>query len=116
MVIHNGIPLNKIYNSGWQGSRERAANRYEEEMKDSVPWEFRNLRVHDLRQTFGRRLRAVEVMKETRAALFGHKTGDITTHYSGGEIQELIDAVTKIAEQDSRKSPALISLRPVSRQ
>ncbi|PCH57071.1 MAG: hypothetical protein COC15_01965, partial [Legionellales bacterium] len=96
----------KIYNSAWKGARERAADKYEEDMKDSAPWGFRNLRVHDLRHTFGRRLRAVGVNKETRSALLGHKTGDITTHYSQAEIQELIDAVARITEQDSRKSPA----------
>jgi len=109
-------PLNKIYNSGWQGGRERAANRYEKEMKDTAPWGFRNLRVHDLRHTFGRRLRAAGVSKETRSALLGHKTGDITTHYSGAEIQELIDAVAKIVKADSRKTPALTLLRVSSRQ
>ncbi|MCW8966034.1 MAG: tyrosine-type recombinase/integrase [Candidatus Pacearchaeota archaeon] len=111
-----GRPLNKIYNSGWIGGRERAADQYEEEMEDTAPWGFRNLRVHDLRHTFGRRLRAAGVSKETRSALLGHKTGDITTHYSGVEIQELIDAVGKIVEQDSRKTSALTLLRVSSRQ
>jgi hypothetical protein len=61
-------------------------------------------------------LRAAGIAKETRSALLGHKTGDITTHYSAAEIQELIDAVAKIVEDNSRKSPALTLLRAVSRQ
>ncbi|MCU7837557.1 MAG: tyrosine-type recombinase/integrase [gamma proteobacterium symbiont of Taylorina sp.] len=109
-------PLDKIYNSGWKTARTNAAKQYEKEMKDDAPWGFSNLRVHDLRHTFGRRLRSASVTKETRSALLGHKTGDITTHYSGAEIQELIDAVMKIAETDSRKSPALTLLRSNSRQ
>jgi len=109
-------PLNKIYNSAWKGARERAADNYVEEMRDKVPWGFRNLRVHDLRHTFGRRLRSAGVYKETRSALLGHKTGDITTHYSQAELQELIDAVAKIANNNSRKTHAPTLLRVVSRQ
>lgn len=108
-------PLKKIYNSAWKGARDRAANSYEEEMKDTAPWGYRNLRVHDLRHTFGRRLRAAGVNRETRAALLGHKTGDITTHYSQAELQELIDAVSEIVVEKSRKSHALTLLRAVGR-
>jgi len=108
-------PLKKIYNSAWKGARDRAANSYEEEMKDTAPWGYRNLRVHDLRHTFGRRLRAAGVNRETRAALLGHKTGDITTHYSQAELQELIDAVSEIVGEKSRKSHALTLLRAVGR-
>ena len=109
-------PLLKIYNSGWKSARERAADKYEEEMQDKAPWGFRHLRVHDLRHTFGRRLRAANVNKETRSALLGHKTGDITTHYSQAELQELIDAVAKIDGKGSRKSHAPTLLRAVSGQ
>ncbi|MCP4334039.1 MAG: tyrosine-type recombinase/integrase [Gammaproteobacteria bacterium] len=109
-------PLRKIYNSAWKGARERAANRYEEEMEDAASWGYRNLRVHDLRHTFGRRLRAAGVNKETRSALLGHKTGDITTHYSQAELQELIHAVSEIVGEKSRKSHALTLLRAVGRQ
>ncbi|MFC1366608.1 MAG: site-specific integrase [gamma proteobacterium symbiont of Phacoides pectinatus] len=94
------VPLQKIYNSGWKSARERAADKYEEEMKDKAHWGFRNLRVHDLRHTFGRRLRAAGVSKETRSDLLGHKTGDITTHYSAAEIKELIEAVEKITSNN----------------
>ena len=54
------------------------------------------LRVHDLKHTFGRRLRAAGVPYETRQVLLGHTTGDVTIHYSPAEIQELIDAVEKL--------------------
>ncbi len=109
-------PLEKIYNSGWKTARAKAAREFEKDMKESAPWGFCNLRVHDLRHTFGRRLRAAGIAKETRSALLGHKTGDITTHYSAVEIQELIDAVARIVEDNSRKSPALTLLRSISGQ
>lgn len=58
--------------------------------------EFARTRVHDIKHTVGRRLRALKVVGETRSILLGHKTRDITTHYSLAEFQELIDAVQKI--------------------
>ena len=43
---------------------------------------FRKIRVHDLKHTFGRRLRAAGVSFEDRQDLLGHRSGRITTHYS----------------------------------
>ena len=39
------------------------------------------VRVHGLKHTFGRRLRAAGVSYEDRQDLLGHKSGRITTHY-----------------------------------
>ncbi len=44
------------------------------------------IRVHDLKHTFGRRLRAAGVGFEDRQDLLGHKSGRITTHYSQVEL------------------------------
>ena len=51
-----------------------------------------------LKHTFGRRLRAAGVPLETRKVLLGHKSGDITTHYSAPEIAELLEAANRVAE------------------
>lgn len=56
---------------------------------------------HNLKHTFGRRLRAAGVSFETRKVLLHHTTGDITTHYSSVELQELIDAVNSICDMES---------------
>ncbi|MFZ2452073.1 MAG: hypothetical protein WAW36_16280 [Methylovulum miyakonense] len=56
---------------------------------------------HNLKHTFGRRLRAAGVAFETRKVLLHHTTGDITTHYSSAELQELIDAVNCICTMES---------------
>lgn len=53
---------------------------------------------HNLKHTFGRRLRAAGVALETRKVLLHHTVGDITTHYSPAELMELIDAVEKITD------------------
>jgi len=107
----NGAPVTKIYNSGWKCARERAADRLEKETGQPAPWGFRNLRVHDLKHTFGRRLRSAGVSFEDRQDLLGHRSSRITTHYSQAELENLIAAAERVCEQKSRKSPALVLLR-----
>ncbi len=67
---------------------------------------------HNLKHTFGRRLRAAGVSLETRKVLLGHWNRDITTHYSAPELQELVDAVNKVCRTKSGKTPALTLLKP----
>ena len=78
---------------------------------ESVMPGLANLRTHDLKHTFGRRLRAVGVSKETRKILLGHKNGDITTHYSAAELAEPIEAANRICGGKNRKSPIITLLR-----
>lgn len=58
-----------------------------------------DVRVHDLRHTFGRRLRAADVSFEDRQDLLGHKSSRMTTHYSAAEVKNLIDAANKICHR-----------------
>jgi integrase len=60
-------------------------------------------RWHDLRHTFGSRLRSAGVNEEDRADLLGHHKGSITTHYSQAQIQHLIACVEKLCETDTQK-------------
>ena len=71
-----------MYNSAWKKARARAS--------------LEHARVHDLRHTFGQRLRAVGVPLEDRKALLGHKSGDVTTHYSAPELAKVIEYVERI--------------------
>lgn len=75
-----------------------------------APPGFASIRVHDLKHTFGRRLRAAGVTEEDRRALLGHKNGSITSHYSAAELGKLIDEANRISATDSR-GPALTILR-----
>ena len=77
-------------NSAWQRARKTVGLSY--------------VRVHDLKHTFGRRLRAAGVSFEDRQDLLGHKSGRITTHYSAAELQNLIEAATKVDDRSKQGS------------
>jgi integrase len=106
-----GQPMTKIYNSAWKRARTEAASAYESRLGRRCPEGFARIRVHDLRHTFGYRLRAVGVSLEDRELLLGHRGRSITTHYSMPELPPLIDAVDKICRLGSRKNPAMPVLR-----
>ena len=54
------------------------------------------VRVHDLKHTFGRRLKAASIGFEGRQDLLGHRSGRITTHYSSAELENLLNAANKV--------------------
>ena len=85
-----------MLNSAWKKARQRA----------DLPL----VRVHDLKHTFGRRLRAAGVSFEDRQDLLGHRSHRITTHYSGAELSRLIEAAERVTEQNGRR-PELVVLR-----
>ena len=72
---------------------------------------FRRVRVHDMKHTFGRRLRAAGVSFEDRQDLLGHKNGRITTHYSKAELSSLIAAAESVCPADSHNFPTVTLLR-----
>jgi len=93
-----GQPMKRLHSSGWRRAWKRTA----------LPTEKGVLKgVHNLRHTFGRRLRAAGVPLETRKSLLGHSNGDITTHYSAAELGELLQACEKIVSRDIAQTPTL---------
>jgi integrase len=92
-----GRRLRRMNNSAWRRARAKAG--------------LSQVRVHDLKHTFGRRLRAAGVSFEDRQDLLGHRAGRITSHYSAAELGNLIEAANRIVGQGSRKSPALVMLK-----
>jgi integrase len=66
-------PLGHLRSAGWHRARTRAADRYRKWFGMEAPAGFRTVRVHDLRHTFARRLRAAGVSLEDRRDLLGHK-------------------------------------------
>ena len=93
-------------------SAPRTSGRSEPETP--APDGFRRVRVHDLKHTFGRRLRAAGVSFEDRQDLLGHKSSRITTHYSSAELTSLIAAAEKVCDGESHNSPATTWLRQTS--
>ena len=107
VFTRRGKPLTRIYNSGWKAARRRASKRYASEFGRSCPKGFQSIRVHDLKHTYGHRLRAAGVGFEDRKLLLGHKTSHVTTHYSAPEIGTLVEASEKACTLGSRKTHAL---------
>ena len=105
-------PVTRMNNNAWKKGRLRAARKLAAD--SGIPEErlasFSAVRVHDLKHTFGRRLRAAGIGRETRSVLLGHANGDITTHYSGAELAELIAAAEKVCGVN-RSLPTLTVLK-----
>lgn len=85
VFAYKGTPVQKFNSHAWRRARLRAG----------LP----QVRIHDLRHTFGHRLRAAGVSFEDRQDLLGHRSGRITTHYSAPDLQRLLRAVDAICEQ-----------------
>lgn len=85
---------------------------------------FARIRIHDLKHTFGRRMRAAGVTEEDRKALLDHKNGSITSHYSAAELDQLIAAANKVSSNrlartsadDSEKEGSMIENAKVTRK
>jgi integrase len=103
---YEGNRVSRMYNSAWKRARNKAANLYPMVLGKPCPEGFRYVRVHDLKHTFGGRLRAADVSFEDRQDLLGHNSGRITTHYSAAELGNLIAAANRACKENSRKSPA----------
>ena len=67
MFTYIGEPTTRMLNSAWLRARKAT--------------KLKQVRVHDLKHTFGRQLRAAGVSFEDRLDLLGHRSGRITTHY-----------------------------------
>jgi integrase len=98
-------PLGTMITKAWSRARSRAANKWEKMTGDRAPEGFRTVRVHDLKHSFGRRLRAAGVSFEDRQDLLGHKSTRITTHYSAAELANLIAASEKALGEIAPKLP-----------
>lgn len=107
---YNGNAMHRMNDSAWKKARVRAAKLWQEENLRPAHPGYASIRVHDLKHTFGRRLRAAGVTQEDRKALLGHKNGSITSHYSGAELGHLIEAANMVSATDSR-GPVLTILK-----
>ena len=93
-------PVTRMLNTAWKKARQRA--------------NLVQVRVHDLKHTFGRRLRAAGVSFEDRQDLLGHKSGRMTTHYSSAELNNLIKAANQVCTNRQESSSTLMLLRSLN--
>ncbi len=99
VFAYKGKPVKRMLNSSWCRVRKTLG--------------LEQVRVHDLKHSFGRRLRAAGVSFEDRQDLLGHRSGRITTHYSAAELSKLIEAANSVCERSGNK-PELVVLRRLS--
>lgn len=107
---YNGTGMHRMNDSAWKKARVRAAKLWQEQHLRPAHPGFASIRIHDLKHTFGRRLKAAGVTEEDRKSLLGHKNGSVTSHYSGAELGQLIEAANKVSATDSR-GPVLTILK-----
>jgi len=84
VFTYKGHRLSRMITTAWKKARLRVG----------LP----QVRVHDLKHTFGHRLRAAGVPFEDRQDLLGHRSGRITTHYSAPDIARLLDAAERVCQ------------------
>jgi integrase len=99
VFTYRGKPVKRMLNGAWLRARNKAG----------LP----QVRVHDLRHTFGRRLRAAGVSFEDRQDLLGHRSGRMTSHYSAPELSRLIEAAERVCDRGDGL-PELVVLRRLS--
>lgn len=85
-------PIAKMNNSAWKHARKSAG--------------LTQVRVHDLRHTYGQRLRDAGVSEEDRAVLLGHSTQSMPRHYATPTIARLVD-MANLANK-TRDTPTLL--------
>ena len=76
----------EAFSKAWERARSRCG--------------LEHIRRHDLKHTFGMRLRAAGVSFEDRQDLLGHKSSRITDHYSAPAIGKLLEAAESIVGMD----------------
>nr|WP_315401762.1 site-specific integrase [uncultured Duganella sp.] len=84
--------IDTINNTAWQKARGRA--------------KLAHVRVHDLRHTYGQRLRDAGVSKEDRDVLMGHKSESMGEHYATPTIAKLIEMANMVSL--TRDTPTLL--------
>ncbi|MFN7154148.1 MAG: tyrosine-type recombinase/integrase [Acidovorax sp.] len=81
-------PIATMNNTAFQNARSAAG--------------LERMRVHDLRHTFGQRLRDAGVPEEDRALLLGHAIDGMPQHYATATVARLVEMANKVKETFER--------------
>ena len=87
---YRGRPVSTMNNTAWQRARR-------EERLQSV-------RIHDLRHTFGCRLRAAGVPAEDREVLLGHANHSMAGHYASADVGRLLKQANLILNREETRT------------
>jgi integrase len=85
-----GRRINTMNNNGWQQARHEAG----------LPL----VRVHDLRHSFGCRLRAAGVSAEDREALLGHANHSMAGHYASADVGHLLKQANLLLDRSGTRT------------
>jgi integrase len=80
--------IDTLNNTGWQRARAEAG--------------LAGVRIHDLRHTYGQRLREAGVSEEDRALLLGHALKGMPQHYASATVARLVEAANKVQQTVDR--------------
>ncbi len=94
---YRGKAIGTMNNTAWQNARRSVG--------------LRAARIHDLRHTFGCRLRAAGVSDEDRAALLGHSGSSMPRHYASPDVTRLIHLANRVLERT-----AIMTIVRISRE
>jgi integrase len=94
---YRGRRINTMNNNGWQQAR----------CESGLPL----VRVHDLRHSFGCRLRAAGVSAEDREALVGHANHSMAGHYASADVGRLLAQANLIVNRRGTQTLLRVSRR-----
>lgn len=94
--------IGTMNNSGWQQARKAVG--------------LSHVRIHDLRHTFGHRLRDAGVSEEDRALLLGHSITGMPQHYADATVAALVASANRVNQTRDRATLLRVANgnRPVS--
>lgn len=87
---YRGKRIGKMNNTAWKNARKATATAWQDEFGTPAPRGLARVRIHDLRHTFGGRLRAAGVAQEDREALLGHASQTMAGLYASADVGRLI--------------------------
>jgi len=87
---HRGRPMSTMNNTAWQRVRREAG--------------LCAVRIHDLRHTFGCRLRAAGVSAEDREALLGHANHSMAGHYASADVGRLLKQANLVLNRQETRT------------
>jgi integrase len=98
VFAYDGKPVTRMGNSAWYAARRRAS--------------LDQVRVHDLKHTFGRQLRAAGVAFEDRQDLLGHRQiTDVLDRPNGPETQHLTRGAFGLLRPSTKSTLCSVSRR-----